>query len=165
MAPEKSLIDSSQAPRALAAMLALLLSLVRHPSCCRAGTRAAFARSPPTDPRATRLSDPVSRDLLCQVDSVLVIRRRDNNKLACIGGFVEVGETLEEAVRREVMEETTLSVTSLQMIPRVSSPARGSRPRSMLRCATSGEERSFWRGIATRPWRRDACFPWCEVRA
>lgn len=55
-----------------------------------------------------------------QVGSVLVVRRRDNGKLACIGGFVEVGETLEEATRREVREETGLEVTSLQMLPRVS---------------------------------------------
>ncbi|CAN0582934.1 unnamed protein product, partial [Ectocarpus sp. 12 AP-2014] len=52
--------------------------------------------------------------------SVLVVRRKDNGKLACIGGFVEVGETLEEATRREVREETGLEVTSLQMLPRVS---------------------------------------------
>lgn len=50
---------------------------------------------------------------------MLVVRRRDNGKLACIGGFVEVGETLEQATRREVREETGLEVTSLQMIPRV----------------------------------------------
>lgn len=55
-----------------------------------------------------------------QVQSVLVVRRKDNGKLACIGGFVEVGETLEEATRREVKEETGLEVTSLQMLPRVS---------------------------------------------
>lgn len=51
--------------------------------------------------------------------SVLVIRRRDNGKLACIGGFVGVGETLENAVRREVQEETGMKVTSLRMIPQV----------------------------------------------
>ncbi len=49
-----------------------------------------------------------------------MVRRKDNGKLACIGGFVEVGETLEEATRREVKEETGLEVTSLQMLPRVS---------------------------------------------
>lgn len=52
---------------------------------------------------------------------MLVVRRRDNGKLACIGGFVNVGETLQEAVRREVLEETGLQVASLRMIPQVSS--------------------------------------------
>lgn len=56
-----------------------------------------------------------------QVDAILVIRRKDNDKLACVGGFVEVGETLEHAVRREVMEETGLTVSSLRMIPQVTS--------------------------------------------
>lgn len=55
-----------------------------------------------------------------QVESVLVVRRKDNGQLACIGGFVEVGETLEDATRREVKEETGLDVTSLQMLPKVS---------------------------------------------
>lgn len=62
-----------------------------------------------------------------QVESVLVVRRKDNGKLACIGGFVEVGETLEEATRREVKEETGLEVTSLQMLPRVSEKAKKHR--------------------------------------
>lgn len=54
-----------------------------------------------------------------QIESVLVVRRKDNGMLACVGGFVEVGETLQEATRREVKEETGLDVTSLQMLPRV----------------------------------------------
>lgn len=66
-----------------------------------------------------------------QVESVLVVRRQDNGKLACIGGFVEVGETLEEATRREVKEETGLDVTSLQMLPRVSERRR---PRAAFVC-------------------------------
>eukprot|EP00752_Nemacystus_decipiens_P005156 g4679.t1 len=70
----------------------------------------------------------VSSPATGEVESVLVVRRKDNGKLACIGGFVEVGETLEEATRREVMEETGLDVTSLQMLPRVyDDPARDPR--------------------------------------
>ncbi|CAM9232644.1 unnamed protein product, partial [Sphacelaria rigidula] len=63
-----------------------------------------------------------------EVESIMVIRRKDNGKLACIGGFVEVGETLESAVRREIMEETGLMVTSLRMIPTVyDDPRRDAR--------------------------------------
>ncbi|CAN0281667.1 unnamed protein product [Ectocarpus fasciculatus] len=70
------------------------------------------------------VSDPITGE----VGSVLVVRRKDNGKLACIGGFVEVGETLEEATRREVREETGLEVTSLQMLPRIyDDPARDDR--------------------------------------
>ncbi|CAN0114983.1 unnamed protein product [Ectocarpus sp. 12 AP-2014] len=70
------------------------------------------------------VSDPATGE----VGSVLVVRRKDNGKLACIGGFVEVGETLEEATRREVREETGLEVTSLQMLPRMyDDPARDAR--------------------------------------
>lgn len=44
---------------------------------------------------------------------VWVIRRKkESHKLACMGGFVEVGETPEEAVARELMEETSLTLTS-----------------------------------------------------
>lgn len=32
----------------------------------------------------------------------------------CIAGFVETGESLEEAVRREVMEETQLTIKNLR---------------------------------------------------
>ncbi|CAM9233238.1 unnamed protein product [Discosporangium mesarthrocarpum] len=62
------------------------------------------------------------------VREVLVIRRKDNGKLACVGGFVMVGETMEQAVRREVMEETGLEVEHLRMLPKVyDSPSRDTR--------------------------------------
>ena len=41
---------------------------------------------------------------------VLVIRRRDNNHWEPPGGVLELNETFEEGVRREVQEETGLSV-------------------------------------------------------
>ncbi|CAM9373519.1 unnamed protein product [Choristocarpus tenellus] len=63
-----------------------------------------------------------------QVKEVLVIRRKDNGKLACVGGFVAVGETLEKAVTREVWEETGLHVSNLRMLPRVyDNPSRDTR--------------------------------------
>lgn len=42
---------------------------------------------------------------------VWLIKRKKENKLACMGGFVEVGETTEEAVARELMEETSLTLS------------------------------------------------------
>ncbi|MFJ6675883.1 NUDIX hydrolase [Actinosynnema sp. NPDC091369] len=41
---------------------------------------------------------------------VLVIRRRDNGHWEPPGGVLEVAETFEEGVRREVLEETGISV-------------------------------------------------------
>jgi ADP-ribose pyrophosphatase YjhB (NUDIX family) len=41
---------------------------------------------------------------------VLLIRRSDNDLYAVPGGALEVGETLTEAVRREVLEETGVVV-------------------------------------------------------
>lgn len=70
------------------------------------------------------VTDPEKGEVL----SVLVVRRKDNSKLACIGGFVNVGETLQEAARREVLEETGLQVASLRMIPQVyDDPSRDTR--------------------------------------
>ena len=41
-----------------------------------------------------------------QHDRVLAIRRRDNGQWQPPGGVLELGETFEEGVRREVLEET-----------------------------------------------------------
>jgi len=41
---------------------------------------------------------------------VLAIRRRDNNQWQPPGGVLELGETFEEGVRREVLEETGMQV-------------------------------------------------------
>ena len=42
---------------------------------------------------------------------VLVIQRRDNGHWEPPGGILELGETLEQGVQREVMEETGVHVT------------------------------------------------------
>ena len=44
-------------------------------------------------------------------DRVLVIRRRDNNHWEPPGGVLELDETFEEGVRREVLEETGVHIT------------------------------------------------------
>ncbi len=44
-------------------------------------------------------------------DRVLVIRRRDNNHWEPPGGVLELNETFEQGVRREVLEETGVTVT------------------------------------------------------
>jgi len=61
---------------------------------------------------------------------VLLIRRRNEpfkGAYALPGGFVEVGETVEDACRREVFEETGLRVGKLSLVGVYSDPARDPR--------------------------------------
>lgn len=61
---------------------------------------------------------------------VLMVRRRKEpfeGLLALPGGFVEEGETAEEAARREVMEETALEIEPIEILGVYSDPARDPR--------------------------------------
>ena len=60
---------------------------------------------------------------------VYVVRRSDTNQLATIGGFVNVGETTEAAVVRELEEETGIVATEdqLRLIGVYSDPRRDNR--------------------------------------
>lgn len=43
-------------------------------------------------------------------DHVWLVKRKDQGKYATMGGFVEVGETSEDAVKRELMEEMNVKL-------------------------------------------------------
>ena len=62
---------------------------------------------------------------------VWLVKRRDTGQLACMGGFVEVGETVEHAVQRELREEMGLEIIStdakLQLLGVYSDPRRDLR--------------------------------------
>jgi 8-oxo-dGTP diphosphatase len=61
---------------------------------------------------------------------VLLIRRKNEpyrGALALPGGFVEIGETVEAACRRELREETGLEADQLELVGVYSDPARDPR--------------------------------------
>ncbi len=63
-------------------------------------------------------------------DRVLLIRRGNppfEGAYALPGGFVEIGETVEEACRREVLEEVGIEVGELRLVGVYSDPARDPR--------------------------------------
>ena len=69
-------------------------------------------------------------DLIIEIEGkglVLIERRNPPPGWALPGGFVEVGETLEQAAVREAKEETCLDVELLGQFHTYSDPIRGSR--------------------------------------
>ncbi len=68
-------------------------------------------------------------DCIVRVKGRILLIRRKNPPLgwALPGGFVEYGESLEEAVRREVKEETGLELENLQQFRAYSDPGRDPR--------------------------------------
>lgn len=81
-------------------------------------------------------------------DGIVLIRRRNPPFVGCYalpGGFVEIGETVEEAARREVMEETGISASLVGLVGVYSDPDRDPRGHVVSVCYLadgSGELRS-----------------------
>jgi 8-oxo-dGTP diphosphatase len=74
-------------------------------------------------------------DIVLQGDSkVLMIRRKKDpfkGQLALPGGFVNEGETVEEAMKREVLEETSFEIEPLDILGVYSDPKRDPRKHIM----------------------------------
>ena len=70
-------------------------------------------------------------DAILQRDSkILMIRRKKDpfkHKLAIPGGFVDEGETVEKAIKREAMEETSLEIEPIDILGVYSDPRRDPR--------------------------------------
>jgi 8-oxo-dGTP diphosphatase len=81
---------------------------------------------PPTTPH-------IAVDLIIELNDqpgrpiVLIERRNPPHGWALPGGFVDVGETLEQAAIREALEETGLKVKLKTLLGCYSNPARDSR--------------------------------------
>ena len=68
--------------------------------------------------------------ILYESDKIVLIRRKNppyQGELALPGGFVDIGETVENACIREVREETNLNVTINNLIGVFSDPKRDPR--------------------------------------
>lgn len=68
--------------------------------------------------------------IIFEGDNVVLIRRKNppfENTWALPGGFVENGETVEQACSREVKEETNLNIRNLRLIGVYSDPNRDPR--------------------------------------
>jgi NAD+ diphosphatase len=109
-------------PSSEAAILAEARSLIdwhtRHGYCAQCGTptnvsSAGWTRRCPNC-RASHYprSDPVTIMLVVRGEHALLGRnkRRPGQRFSCLAGFMEPGETPEEAVRREVREESGIKV-------------------------------------------------------
>ena len=70
-------------------------------------------------------------DIILERDSnVLMVRRKNDpfkDHLSLPGGFVNEGETVEDAMKREAMEETSLEVHPIDILGVYSDPTRDPR--------------------------------------
>ncbi len=55
---------------------------------------------------------------------ILLEQRKDSNRWAFIGGGLELNETIEECVVREIKEETNLNITEIRFLNIFSNPSR-----------------------------------------
>jgi 8-oxo-dGTP diphosphatase len=74
-------------------------------------------------------------DVILERDSnVLMVRRKNDpfkDHLSLPGGFVNEGETVEDAMKREAMEETSLEVHPIEILGVYSDPTRDPRKHIM----------------------------------
>jgi NAD+ diphosphatase len=62
--------------------------------------------------------EPCTITLVSRGDEILLVKNRNSTyrNFACVSGFVESGETLEECVHREVLEETNLKIKNVKYL-------------------------------------------------
>lgn len=72
-------------------------------------------------------------DVLIQIEDKLlwIYRKNEPRGWALPGGFVDYGESVEDAARREAMEETSLEVTLKELLYVYSDPGRDPRQHNL----------------------------------
>lgn len=92
-----------------------------HPGTCWCGDTDGYCLCTPS----------LAIDLVVMTgrDHVWLVRRKDTSQLATVGGFVQMGESVEEAVLRELAEETGISTipSRPRLIGVYSDPRRDNR--------------------------------------
>jgi ADP-ribose pyrophosphatase YjhB (NUDIX family) len=76
----------------------------------------------PAAPSANSLRPAASAVVVDAAGRILLHRRADNNLWALPGGVMEIGETIEETAKREVLEETGLAIECDYVIAVYSDP-------------------------------------------
>jgi 8-oxo-dGTP pyrophosphatase MutT (NUDIX family) len=79
------------------------------------------------DPNAPRPNRPIGVGVLALIErdgALLMERRSDCGRWGLVGGVVEVEESLEDALRRETLEETGLVVTGEKLFAVFPGPSR-----------------------------------------
>jgi ADP-ribose pyrophosphatase YjhB (NUDIX family) len=76
----------------------------------------------PNAPRANSLIPGASAVVLLDDGRVVLHRRRDNDLWALPGGVMDIGESISDTARREVLEETGLTVEPLYIVGVYSNP-------------------------------------------
>ncbi len=106
--------------------IAMAKSLVnwhqRHGYCANCGTRTALREGgwkrdcPSCKAEHFPRTDPVVIMLVSSADKVLLGRQKHflPGMYSCLAGFVEAAETIEDAVRREILEESGIRCTDVQ---------------------------------------------------
>ena len=86
--------------------------------------QARFYNSKDNAPRPNKPSHIGAVAIIRQNNCVLLEKRRDSDRWAFIGGGLKIDETLEDCVKREIREETGLSVKKLNFLNIFSNPYR-----------------------------------------